>query len=108
MTRTEYASIKTLELGNADRILIAVGRDVYPPNVDRAALLRGLSLCVEWYREAQRYVTDIAVKHERARLSSISKSTRRLLQLLEKDDANRLYDWYSLVRRLRAQKGDPI
>lgn len=108
MNHTEYASVKKLELHHANRILKAVGRDARPPDLDPTALLRGLSLCVEWYREAQRFVTDIAVKQERARLSSISKSTRRLLQLLQQDDSTRLYDWYSLLRRLRGQGDDPI
>ena len=107
MTGIEYASIKTLEPSSADRILSAVGGEACPTNVDRDALLRGLSLCAEWYREAQRFVTDVAIKQERERLASISKSTQRLLLLLEEDDANRLYDWYSLVRRLRHRKVDP-
>ncbi len=89
-----------------DRILRAVGRECYPPNLDRAALLRCLNLCAEWYREALRHSTAQAERDLAARTSTISKAAKKLQLLLAEDDLAKLYDWDSLLLRLAHRKLD--
>src|SRR5258708_938147 len=85
--------LAAMDLEGADRILSAVGADSYPADLDRSALVRGLALCQEWYREALRYGTAQAEKNHVARLGQIFKTARKLKQLLDEDDRQKLYDW---------------
>ncbi|MFD1986239.1 hypothetical protein ACFSOZ_27720 [Mesorhizobium newzealandense] len=72
-----------MELVQVNRILDAVGPRHFPENIDRAALLRGLEICAQWYREALRYSTKKSDLQHRERLAAISKTTKRLRHLLD-------------------------
>jgi hypothetical protein len=96
-----------MDTKTADRILAAVGEDNFPTDVDRAALVRGLGLCAEWYREAERYSTDRAEDQRARRTALVSKTAKRLHQLLVEDNRDRLYAWDSLFARISKDGPDP-
>lgn len=101
-----FDSIRQLDLKGAQRILAAVPKDARPTDLDLAALVRGVTLCATWYREARRYGTDAAIERYQARLSSIAKASRKLQKLIRDDDETRLYDNSSVARRLMRDDAD--
>ena len=92
----------------ADRILAVVGVEFIPLDLDKAAMMRGLNLCLEWYKEALRYTSDVEENNRVRRLTLIVKSAKRLEQLLIEDDSRRPYEWDSLCRRLASTNKDPL
>src|SRR5262249_19775376 len=67
-------------------ILEAVGKLVRP-DLDKPALIRGINLCVQWYRRARECSTNKGVKDRERRLAMIYKKAKALDQLLAKDDS---------------------
>jgi hypothetical protein len=85
-----------MDIDGAERILACVGKESVPSDIDKAALIRALDLCAEWYREAKRDTNDKADSQRIRRLSAISKTARRLDQLLVEDDQQKFYAWDSI------------
>jgi hypothetical protein len=69
-------------------ILEAVGKTLVRSDLDKAALIRGLNLCVEWHREAREYSTNKAVRDRERRLAMIYKKAKALDHLLAEDDSS--------------------
>ena len=62
--------IGPLDLKSADSILKAAGRDPARNEIDKIAMLRGISLCHQWYSEAPHADYDAAVYFGKPRLYS--------------------------------------
>ena len=65
-----------------ERILKDVGEDCCVQILQRDALIRGLDLCLAWYKDAVKYHTNKYIAEETLCLSSIIKASKRLEQIL--------------------------
>lgn len=89
----------TVTAKGLDRILKSVGKEHCPPNLDRAALLRGIDECIELYGASLKFHND---KHEMSRrrhLKLVLGRAKRLRQLMKDDDIWRDDLWKSLSNK---------
>jgi len=96
-----------MDTSGAERILAFVGKENFPSDLDKTALVRALDLCAQWQHEALRYTSDKAESERVDRLSAISKTARRLNQLIAEDDNHKLYVWDSIRASLLQSGSDP-
>lgn len=96
-----------MDTSGAERVLALVGKENFPSDLDKAALVRALDLCAQWHQEALRYTSDKAEIERVDRLSAISKTARRLNQLIAEDDNHKLYVWDSIRASLLRSGTDP-
>jgi hypothetical protein len=85
--RWSPGGIGKLNDASADPILDAVGKELIRPNIDKAALIRGVNLCGQWYQRAREFSTDRGIRERNRRLEMIYKKAKALDHLLAKDDS---------------------
>jgi hypothetical protein len=72
---------------SADRIIAAVGKPaVRFDRFEKAALIRGLKLCAEWYREADELGTDAHRRNRSRKLGMTVSAIKRLDNLISDDE----------------------
>lgn len=76
-----------LNEASAISILEAVGKELVRPDIDKAAMIRGINLCFQWYQSARDYTTDKGRKDRSRRLEVIYNKVRALDILLANDDS---------------------
>lgn len=96
-----------MDTSGVERILALVGKENFPADLDKASLGRALDLCAQWHQEALRDTSDKAESERVDRLSAISKTARRLNQLIAEDDNHKLYVWDSIRGSLLRSGSDP-
>jgi hypothetical protein len=75
-----------LNEASAARILDAVGKKLARTDIDKAAMIRGINLCLQWYQNARDFSTNKGLKDRNRRLGVIYNKARALDILLAKDD----------------------
>lgn len=75
------------DLKSADSILKAAGRDPARNEIDKIAMLRGISLCHQWYSEARFFSTNRGEIDRKQYLEKVYKKSKALDVLLSKNNS---------------------
>jgi hypothetical protein len=85
--RWSPGGVGKLNDASATSILDAVGKELIRPDIDKAAMIRGVNLCRQWYQSAREFSTNKGIRERNRRLEMIYKKAKALDHLLAKDDS---------------------